>query len=403
MRGAEMIYSFAGVTLDEAAHRVMRDGHSIPVEPQVFDILRLLAENGGSLVSKEDLIDAVWGGRIVSEATISARINAARKAVGDSGSEQRIIRTVQRRGFQMVAEVMRIDAPSADASATIHQTIRYTSSADGASIAWSTAGDGPPLLYAWHHLSHLEQDWSSGLFHSHFLSFAERYRLLRYDMRGTGLSDPLKPEDRFEHHVEDLLAVANAAGLSRFPILATLQSAAFVIRLAATHPERVSCLVLHNGYARGRSLRENAPEAAENDPFISLLNSGGWGDPDNGFMRAWATMVLPMSNTEETTEIIRLIAHAGSTQDALLQRRILDTLDVRADLETVEAPTLVIHSRMGAVHPVAEGRRLAAGIPGAEFLEVDSSNTFFLPTEPAYDRVLSASTEFLDRHAGYGR
>ena len=83
MRGAEMIYSFAGVTLDEAAHRVTRDGQIIPVEPQVFDILRLLAENGGSLVSKEDLIDAVWGGRIVSEATISARINAARKAVGD--------------------------------------------------------------------------------------------------------------------------------------------------------------------------------------------------------------------------------------------------------------------------------------------------------------------------------
>lgn len=395
-----MIYSFAGVTLDDTAHRLVRNGQTIPVEPQVFDILRLFAENAGSLVSKDDLIASVWGGRIVSEATISARINAARKAVGDSGSEQRIIRTVQRRGFQMVAEVEHVDVSEPVAPAAVQQTIRYTSSADGASIAWSTAGDGPPLLYTWHHLSHLEQDWASGLLHNHLTAYAERYRLVRYDIRGAGLSDALRPQDQFDDHVADMLAVADAAGLTRFPIVATLQSSAFAIRLAATHPERVSCLVLHNGYARGRSLRENAPEAAENDPFISLLNSGGWGDPDNGFMRAWATMVEPMLSTDETTELIRLIAQTGSTQAALVQRRILDTLDVRSDLARIEAPTLVIHSRMGAVHPVAEGRRIAAGIPGAEFLEVDSSNTFFIPTEPAYERVFSATTEFIDRHIG---
>ena len=395
-----MIYSFAGMTLDETAHRLVRNGQTIPVEPQVFDILRLFASNAGNLVSKDDLIDAVWGGRIVSEATISARINAARKAVGDSGSEQRIIRTVQRRGFQMVAEVEHLQPSEPLAPAAIQQTIRYTSSADGASIAWSTAGEGTPLLYTWHHLSHLEQDWGSRLLHTHIMAYAERYRLVRYDIRGAGLSDALKPGDRFENHVDDLLAVADAAGLTRFPIVATLQSSAFAIRFAATHPERVSCLVFHNGYARGRSLRENAPEAAENDPFISLLNSGGWGDPDNGFMRAWATMVQPMSSAEETTELIRLIAQTGSTQAALLQRRILDTVDVRSDLARIEAPTLVIHSRMGAVHPAAEGRQIAAGIAGAEFLEVDSSNTFFIPTEPAYERVFAATTAFLDRHSG---
>ena len=127
-----------------------------------------------------------------------------------------------------------------------------------------------------------------------------------------------------------------------------------------------------------------------------MLNSGGWGDPDNGFMRAWATMVLPMASYDETTEIILLIARSGTTADALRQRELIDKLDVSGDLPLVRAPTLVIHARMCAVHPVAEGRKVAAGIPNAEFLEVDSSNTFFIASEPAIDRVLGATLGFLD-------
>jgi len=117
-------------------------------------------------------------------------------------------------------------------------------------------------------------------------------------------------------------------------------------------------------------------------------------------MRAWATMVLPMASLDETTELIELIAHASSTEDALLQRRLIDALDVNDDLSKVRAPTLVIHTRMCAIHPAAEGRRVAAGIPGAEFLEVDSSNTFLIATDPTFDRVIGATLEFLDRGEG---
>lgn len=394
-----MIYAFAGHVLDVKRHALTRNGETVQVEPQVFDLLRLLAENAGSLVTKDQLIDAVWGGRIVSEATVSARINAARTAVGDTGKDQKVIRTVPRRGFEMVADVT-TQTPAPQAKPDLDQTIRYVASADGTNIAWSSTGTGPPLMFAWHHLSHLEKDLDVDLIRPWIMALAEHHRLIRFDIRGAGLSDRIKPEDTMEQHLEDMIAVADAAGLERFPIVAVLQAASVAIRLVARYPGRISRLVLMNSYARGRALRESAPEAPENDPFIALLKSGAWGDPSNGFMRAWATMVLPMASFDETTELIELFAYAGSTEDALVQRRLIDTLDVRGDLAKVDVPTLVIHSRLCPIHPATEGRRVAAGIPGAEFLEVDSSNTFITGTEPAYERAVRSVLDFLQRDAG---
>ena len=100
-----MRYEFADCVLDTESYQLQRLGTEVPVEPQVFELLCLLAENAGKLVSKDALIERVWNGRIVSEATISARINAARTAVGDNGKTQAVIRTVQRRGLQLVAPV----------------------------------------------------------------------------------------------------------------------------------------------------------------------------------------------------------------------------------------------------------------------------------------------------------
>ena len=86
--------------------RELRRGtDAIAVEPQVFDLLVYLLENRDRVVSKDDLIASVWGGRIVSESTLTSRINAARKAVGDSGGEQRLIRTIARKGLRFVGDV----------------------------------------------------------------------------------------------------------------------------------------------------------------------------------------------------------------------------------------------------------------------------------------------------------
>jgi DNA-binding winged helix-turn-helix (wHTH) protein/pimeloyl-ACP methyl ester carboxylesterase len=393
-----MRYEFGDCDLDLDAHALRRAGETVPIEPQVFDLLVALARNAGVMVTKDDLIDAVWEGRIVSDATISARVSAARSAVGDNGRDQSIIRTVSRRGFMMVAEVTvcASDAKAAGAPKPApRQVIRYANSQDGTSIAWSSAGDGPPVLHAWHHFSHLEKDWTSRLLSPALAALAERHCLIRHDIRGCGLSDPMQPEATIDDHVADMKAVADAAGLTQFPIIATLQAAAVAIRFAALYPDRVSRLVLHNAYARGRAIRNGAPDNAENDPFIALLKSGGWGDPANGFMRAWATMVLPMASVDETSELIRLIAQSCTAQTALHHRTVIDRFDVSADLTGVRAPTLVIHARLCSIHPVAEGRRVAAGIPAAEFVEMDSSNTFLIGSDPTFTQVMDATLEFL--------
>ncbi len=95
-----MIYRFGDYSLDMTAFELRRDGEAIPVEPQVFSLLAHLIENRERVVSKDDLIETVWGGRIVSDATLSSRISSARKAVGDSGAAQAVIRTIPRRGFR---------------------------------------------------------------------------------------------------------------------------------------------------------------------------------------------------------------------------------------------------------------------------------------------------------------
>ena len=100
-----MQFLFDDHVLDTERRELHRGSTPIPIEPQVFDVLIHLVENRDRVVSKDDLIAAVWGGRIVSESTLTSRINAARTAVGDTGAEQRLIRTINRRGFRFVGDV----------------------------------------------------------------------------------------------------------------------------------------------------------------------------------------------------------------------------------------------------------------------------------------------------------
>jgi TolB-like protein len=98
-------FIFSNHVLDTDRRELSRDRRAVPVEPQVFDLLVYLLENRDRVVSKDDLLDKIWSGRIVSESTLTSRINAARKAIGDSGSGQRFIRTVHRKGFRFVGSV----------------------------------------------------------------------------------------------------------------------------------------------------------------------------------------------------------------------------------------------------------------------------------------------------------
>jgi TolB-like protein len=104
-----VIYRFGSFTLDATRRELSTNGALVAVEPQVFDVLKFLIESRDRVVSRDDLLEAVWHGRIVSEATLGSRLNAARAAIGDTGAEQRFIRTLPRKGVRFVGSVEEID------------------------------------------------------------------------------------------------------------------------------------------------------------------------------------------------------------------------------------------------------------------------------------------------------
>ena len=100
-----MKYRFAEFEIDLGLHELRRRGSPIHAEPQVFDLTVHLVRNHDRVVSKDELIDNIWNGRIISEAAFSSRINGARRVLGDSGTEQQFIKTLHRRGFRFVGDV----------------------------------------------------------------------------------------------------------------------------------------------------------------------------------------------------------------------------------------------------------------------------------------------------------
>src|SRR5437879_736071 len=100
-----MIFAFADCEIDVERRELRRQGSSAHVEPQVFDVLLYLITHRDRMVGKDELLQAVWHGRIVSEATLTSRISAARRAIGDTGEQQNYLRTIARRGFRFCDEV----------------------------------------------------------------------------------------------------------------------------------------------------------------------------------------------------------------------------------------------------------------------------------------------------------
>jgi DNA-binding winged helix-turn-helix (wHTH) protein/pimeloyl-ACP methyl ester carboxylesterase len=395
--GKNGIYRFGACELDVARHVLRVDGAERPVEPQVFDLLHLLASLPGALVSRDALVEAVWRGRIVSESAIDARINAARRAIGDDGRSQAIIRTVPRRGIRLVSPVS-VDAAAAETprpSGGAGQRVRFARSSDGRLIAFATTGAGPPLLRAGHWLTHLELDWASPVWRPLLDALGASFSVTRFDQRGTGLSEREGPSGPMRLDLEvmtdDLEAVADAAGLDRFPIFAASQGVPVAVSFAVRRPERVTALLLYGGFALGRLARAGE-DRAEGEAFATLIETG-WGRPGSAFVSTFATMFMPEATREQIDSFTRMQIASASAATAVRLRRAIDRLDVRLLLARVRAPTLVVHARNDAVQPLDQARLLAAGIPGAELLVLESNNHAPLPQDPAWHALLAAARE----------
>jgi pimeloyl-ACP methyl ester carboxylesterase/DNA-binding CsgD family transcriptional regulator len=275
------------------------------------------------------------------------------------------------------------------------QHIRFCHSADGTRIAYATVGSGPPLVKAANYLTHLEHDWNGPVWRPWLDGLAQHHTLVRYDERGCGLSDRDVTDYSLETWVQDLEAVVDALGLERFPLLGISQGASVSVAYAVKHPERVSHLILYGGYARGRFRRNlSEEELLQAEIMINAIRIG-WGQENPAFRQLFTTMQMP-GGTEAQKEWLNELARISATpESAATMERAFYQIDVVDLARQVTTPTLVLHARSDAGVPFEEGRLLAALIPNARFVPLDSPNHILLEDEPAWARFLAELHTFL--------
>ena len=277
------------------------------------------------------------------------------------------------------------------------QTIRYARSGDGIRLAWAESGTGPPLVKAANWMTHLEYEWESPVWRHWMRFFSDNFHFIRHDERGCGMTDRNVGDLSFERWAEDLETVIDAAKLDEpFTLLGISQGAAAAIAYSVRFPERVSGLIIYGGYSLGTSQRGNSEEERVYRAMIELVRLKG-GDDNPAFRQVFTSRFIPRGTDEQISWFSELCRKTTSAENAarLLEARALINVDHL--LEHVTVPTLVLHSSNDAVIPISLGRRLAAGLPTAEFVELDSHNHVLLADEPAWERFCTEVLRFTGR------
>ena len=340
------MFRFDGCELDPRRRELRRSGQPVHVEPQVFDVLLCLLRHHDRVVAKTEFLDEVWGDRFVSESTLTSRLKAARRAIGDDGRSQRLIATVHGFGYRFVGPLVVESGEGSPGAEPLPlprhrdtQEIRYCRSPDGVRIAYATSGSGPPLVKAANWLTHLDLEWQSPIWAHWIDTLSQSRQLVRHDERGCGLSDWDVTDFSLEAWVEDLELVVDSAGLDRFPLVGLSQGGAVAVAYAVRHPDRVTRLVLVGAYARGRLKRAATEEEREEADLDLRVGRVAWRRDDPAYRQVFAAQFLPEASRSMWDAFNAVQRATTSTENVV---RFLDTfahLDVSAIAPQVGCPT----------------------------------------------------------------
>lgn len=382
------------------------------MQPQVFDLLLYLIRHRDRVVNKDELIAEVWNGRVVSDSTLTSRINAVRKAIGDDGEHQRLIRTIARKGIRFVGAVREnnafvegtadaghsennsgSDGIGASGQTTEHQQIHYCRAKDGVRLAYAVSGNGPVLVKTANWLNHLEYDWESPVWRHVLHGLSQDHTLVRYDARGSGLSDWDVADLSLDAWVTDLETVVVAAGVERFPLLGISQGCAISLAYAVRYPERVSHLILYGGFALGAHKR--SPNDAQKNRALTTLTRLEWGADSPAFRQIFSVLFMPDGSKDQIDSFNELQRRSTSPECAARYLEVVGDFDVTDLCARIKVPTLVMHARGDLRVPFELGQRMAAGIPDAKFVALQSRNHLVLENEPAAERFFEEIKIFL--------
>jgi class 3 adenylate cyclase/alpha-beta hydrolase superfamily lysophospholipase len=252
--------------------------------------------------------------------------------------------------------------------------VRYTQSGD-VSIAYAINGEGPvDIVFVHGYISNLEVEWEDPGHVAFFTKLASAGRVIRFDRRGSGLSDRVRDVPTLETRMDDLRAVMDAAGSPRAVLVATFEAAAMAMLFAATYPERVAGLVLFYPLAKGVWAPDYPFAPTEEDyrlEFDDIRTRWGHADQAKAFLHRAAPSVG--DDPQVVAWATRMFRQGASPGAALALRRMVMSVDVRDVLPSIRVPTLIAHTSVER----EESAYIAERIPGARRLELHGRERVF--------------------------
>jgi pimeloyl-ACP methyl ester carboxylesterase/DNA-binding CsgD family transcriptional regulator len=286
-------------------------------------------------------------------------------------------------------------------ASTLHQAIRYLRTSDGVQLAWASMGAGAPLVKAANWLTHLQYDLESPVWQHWIRFFSEHFHFVRYDERGCGMTQWQVPDVSVPVWAEDLRSVIEVAvPQGAMTLLGISQGAATCIAYAVKHPERVSHLILYGGYPTGWALRGDEDGFRKYQAIVELVRLG-WGSDNSSFRQIFTSRFVPEAKPEQLEWFNDLCRRTTTPEIAAHLMLARSQVDVRDLLSQVRVPTLVVHAVHDDVTPISSSRELAAGIPNAEFVQLESRNHVLLEGEPAWTRFKQVVLEFTGRERSH--
>lgn len=300
----------------------------------------------------------------------------------------------------MVAEVVEHsdDTGSAAGSERIEEPrIRYTTLPTGHSLAYSVSGTGPPVILIGQTRSDIAAEWRLPFERHRFEALSRKNTLIRFDTIGAGQSDPRPDRSAINEQADDILHLADALRLDRFALYSQSGGCSQAIYIAAQYPDRVTRLAMMGAYAEGRAVRDSA-DGKEAEPLQAMLHTAR-SRSDSTFFEAFLLAYQPEGPLDSVRAYARMMLDAASKDHDLRHRDVINHHSSLQFLPRITCPTLILHSRHDAVHPLSEARKLAAGIADAEMVVLECANHVPWQGNAAYDTYLETLTRFLATEA----
>ena len=283
------------------------------------------------------------------------------------------------------------DLGSSDNDTTnLRQEVRYCKLSGGLKIAWTSTGSGYPLVRALGWFTNLDVEWNSPISSPFWVMLGNRFRLIRYDGRGMGLSDRDVGEFSAESRLEDLETVIEASGVEKFALMGLSEGGTTAIAYAAKHPERVSHLIVWGSYLV-------TPDAEDIPQFgvIARQIPKYWGSDSAAFHQMFTALFLPDGNAEQNKLFNEMQRSSSTPEVAFNFLKSAVELDVRDIARDVQVPALVLHRKGDLVVPARYGQEIASQLPNARMVLLEGNNHWMIASDDDMGYVVRLIENFV--------